>query len=75
MCTKMAAVSHGSKHVTTKQHCRHCVDNLKGGGGGRKKELHTTAQRVCVEADTSAVVAIVKRLGLISRSDVWQVFI
>ena len=39
MCTEMAAVSHGSNHVTTKQHCNHYVDSLKK---GKKKGKRAT---------------------------------
>ena len=40
-----------------------------------QKSLATTAQRVCSEADNSAIVAIVKCLWLISRWGTWQMFI
>ena len=76
-CAETEAVSCGSSHVRTKQRIRHLADIFKTccvKAAVTHSELHTTrAQWVCSEAENSAIVFIVKRLGLISRWDAGQV--
>ena len=69
-CAETATVSHGTSHITTKQHCNHsggifrmcCVKLVT------RSQLHMTkAQWVSSEAGNRAMVAVVKCLGLIWR--------
>ena len=69
-----AAVPRGTSHVKAKQRCNGATaladfQNALCKATVTHLESHTTkAQCVCTEAENSAIVAFVKRLGLISRS-------
>ena len=76
-CVETTAVSRGTSHVTTRERCNHGhiyrsmavttlvdIQNTLCKATVTHSESHTTtAQCVCSEAESSAVVAIVKRLG------------
>ena len=80
-CTRVAAFSCGTSHVTFYQ-AESAVTTLVDIQNELCKDtvahsvLHTTgAQWVCLVAENTTVVAIVKCLGLILRGDAQQVFI
>ena len=69
-CAEAAAVLRGTSHVTTKQRCNHLywqIFRTRVKLQSLMQSNATTAQWVCSEAENSAIVAIAKRLGLISR--------